>query len=366
MKTILVVVGTRPEAIKLAPVILAIQKKSSHFKVKVCSTAQHRHILDPVLNLFQISPDIDLNLMQNNQSISDLTARAMVSLTQAIRSVAPDLVMVQGDTTTAMVAAMAAFYQRIPVAHIEAGLRTKNILNPFPEEMNRRVISVLGQFHFAPTVRAVNALVSEGVPKERVYLTGNTVIDALQLILQRSENQDLKVKVDERKIILVTAHRRESFGEPLQNICEALRLIASRNPDVHIVYSVHPNPSVQDPVRRNLLGKDNISLLDPLEYHSFVKLMNACYFILTDSGGIQEEGPALGKPVLVMREETERFEGIEAGASKLIGTQSETILAETEKLLRNFETYQQMAKAVSCYGDGTAAEKISNLLVELL
>lgn len=362
MKTVLVVIGTRPEAIKMAPVVLKLKTRPDQFKVVVCTTAQHRHILDQVLRVFEIVPDIDLDLMQDNQALASLTTRALLSVTDAIKKTQPDVVLVQGDTTTAMVSALAAFYEQIPVGHVEAGLRTCNPLRPFPEEINRRLISVLTRFHFAPTRRAAEALASEGISPKDVCCTGNTVVDALELILNRPGTLDIGIKSDGRRIILVTAHRRESFGQPLEAVCQALRELAIRNPDVLIVYPVHPNPRVQEPVRRILSGNENVSLLNPLKYESFVRLMKASYFIVTDSGGIQEEAPSLGKPVLVLRDETERPEAIEAGTSKLVGTRSETILAEAEKLLTDPAAYQRMSAAVSPYGDGKAAERIADVL----
>jgi UDP-N-acetylglucosamine 2-epimerase (non-hydrolysing) len=365
MKTVLVVLGTRPEAIKLAPVIAALKRQPQTFQAVVCVTAQHRQMLDQVLRLFQVCPDIDLDLMQENQSLSGLTSRVMLRVTDAITEVAPDVVLVQGDTTTAMVSALAAFYLRIPVGHVEAGLRTRDPYNPFPEEMNRRLISVLGTVHFAPTKKAFEALVGEGVPEEQVFLTGNTVVDALLAIAHQSDAVDIGLPLDGRKVILVTAHRRESFGEPLHNICLALGELARRHPEVLIVYPVHPNPNVREPVRRLLSGRKGIALLEPLEYKAFVYLMKHAYFILTDSGGIQEEAPALGKPVLVLRDETERPEGIEAGTAKLVGTCTEAILAEAEQLLLDCASYVQMACAVSPYGDGKAADRIVEILKTL-
>ena len=366
MKTILVVVGTRPEAIKLAPVILALKKHPTHFTVQVCSTAQHRHILDSVLNLLHINPDIDLDLMQNNQSIPELSSRAMVSLTQTFKQVMPDLVLVQGDTTTAMIAAMAAFYQQIPIAHVEAGLRTKNILTPFPEEMNRRVISILGEFHFAPTSRAVDSLVGEGIAKEKIYLTGNTVVDALLTILEQGVDGELPVQGEDQKIIIVTAHRRESFGDALKEICKAVRELARRFLDLAFIYPVHPNPNVQEVVKRELIGIPRVFLLDPLDYRKFVFLMKHSYLILTDSGGIQEEAASLGKPVLVMRGETERVESIEIGVSKLVGVSAERIVQEVETLLLDERAYAAMSQHSQVYGDGHASERIIKVLEEHL
>ena len=366
MKTILVVVGTRPEAIKLAPIVLALKKNPANFIVRVCVTAQHRHILDPVLNLFHIIPDIDLDLMQNNQSISELSSRAMGALTKTLKQVMPDLVLVQGDTTTAMIAAMAAFYEQIPVAHVEAGLRTRDLLNPFPEEMNRRVISILGAFHFAPTSKAVDSLVCEGIAKEKIYLTGNTVVDALLTILEQEVDWEIPVKVNDKKIVLVTAHRRESFGEPLKQICKAIRELSNRFSDLAFIYPVHPNPNVKKVVNRELVGSPRVFLLDPLEYQHFVFLMKQSYLILTDSGGIQEEAAFLGKPVLVMRNETERVESIETGVSKLVGVSAERIVQEVEKLLLDERTYATMSQHSQVYGDGHAAERIIKVLEEHL
>ncbi len=381
---ILSVFGTRPEAIKMAPVIRELQKHPDRVEPLVCVTAQHRQMLDQVLGLFAIQPDIDLNLMEEDQSPASLTARAMTALTEVLEQVRPDLVLVQGDTTTAMVAALAAFYQKIPVGHIEAGLRTRNRYSPFPEEINRHLIGVLATYHFAPTRTAAEALLAEGVPEDAIFVTGNTVIDALLWVVQQppsAETQTLLKRFGladepgsgaaEQRIhspqhpstfapllILVTAHRRENFGHPFEDICIALREIVRRNPDVQLVYPVHLNPNVREPVHRILNDRERIHLLDPLPYEPFAHLMKHAYLILTDSGGIQEEAPSLGKPVLVMRRETERPEAVEAGTVKLVGTDSERIIAETERLLYDADEYRRMAHAVSPYGDGHAAERI--------
>jgi UDP-N-acetylglucosamine 2-epimerase (non-hydrolysing) len=381
---VLTVFGTRPEAIKMAPVIRELHKRSrvdtlnvprsnvQRVTVKICVTAQHRQMLDQVLELFAIKPDIDLDLMEDNQSPASLTARAMTALTEVLEQVRPDLVLVQGDTTTAMVAALAAFYQKIPVGHIEAGLRTRNRYSPFPEEINRHLIGVLATYHFAPTRTAADALRAEGVPEDAIFITGNTVIDALLWIVSQPPSQETCALLDrllnaERKIrnpqseirnILVTAHRRENFGQPLENICIALREIVRRNPDVQVVYPVHMNPNVREPVYRILNGHERLHLIEPLPYEPFAHLMKHAYLVLTDSGGIQEEAPALGKPVLVMRRETERPEAVEAGTVKIVGTDSERIIAETERLLYDADEYRRMAHAVSPYGDGHAAERI--------
>lgn len=362
MKKILVVFGTRPEAIKMAPVIKELKKYTSEFEPIVCVTAQHRQMLDQVLSLFEITPDIDLNLMEENQSLDSLTAKAIQMLTKTIKEVRPDLVLVQGDTTTGMASALASFYQRVPVGHIEAGLRTNDRYNPFPEEINRRVISVLSTYNFAPTKKAVESLLNEGICKESIFLTGNTIVDALQTIIKKKKRIHFDFPLNRYKLILVTAHRRENFGRPLENICAALKEITRRNPDVEIVYPVHLNPNVKEVVYRMLCQEERIHLVPPVEYCELVYLLDRSYLVLTDSGGIQEEAPALGKPVLVLRKETERPEGVEASVAKVIGTDTERIINETELLLRNKEAYIKMARATNPYGDGYAAERIIEIL----
>lgn len=358
MKRILSIFGTRPEAIKMAPVVKELEKYPDRIESLVCVTAQHRQMLDQVLNLFEITPNIDLNLMKENQSPASLTSRAMTSITEVLERVKPDLVLVQGDTTTAMVAALSAFYQHIPVGHIEAGLRTGNRYSPFPEEINRHLIGVLASYHFAPTQTTADALLRESVPKQTIFVTGNTVIDALLMTVRKEYYTDFEFPLDGRKVILVTAHRRENFGQPLKNICHALSEIAHRNSDVEIVYPVHLNPNVREPVYTMLANHQRVHLLEPMWYLPFSQIMKRAYLVLTDSGGIQEEAPALGKPVLVMRGETERPEAVEAGTVKIVGTGTERIIAETERLLRNERAYTEMANAVSPYGDGHAAERI--------
>lgn len=366
MIKVLTIFGTRPEAIKMAPVIKSLQKDSLNFKTMVCVSSQHRHMLDQVLSLFKIEPDIDLDLMEENQNLDSLTANAIVKLTNTIKGIQPDLILVQGDTTTAMVAALAAFYQKIPVGHIEAGLRTKNRYNPFPEEINRHLISVLATYHFTPTRGATKALLKEGIPKEKIFLTGNTVVDALQMIAKKDYRLNFDpVSLNGHKLILVTAHRRENFGQPLENICVALKELVKRNHDIEIVYPVHLNPNVKGPVSKTLCSEDRIYLIPPVEYCELVQLLGKSYLVLTDSGGIQEEAPALGKPVLVMREETERPEGIEAKVAKLVGTNPDKIIKETELLLRNQTEYFSMARAVSPYGDGKAAERIKEIIKKI-
>lgn len=360
---LLSIFGTRPEAIKMAPVVKELEKHPDRVESIVCVTAQHRQMLDQILSLFEIEPDVDLDLMEENQNLSSLTANAITSLTKVIAQVKPDLVLVQGDTTTAMAASLASFYLKVPIGHIEAGLRTRNRYNPFPEEINRRIISVLATYNFAPTQTAVGALLAEGFPEGSIYLTGNTVVDALLMTVKKNYQLDLGIPLNSDRLILVTAHRRESFGSPLENICIALRELAKRNPEVEIVYPVHLNPNVQEPVCRYLSGQERVHLVAPLEYEKFVHLMNRSYLVLTDSGGIQEEAPVLGKPVLVMRQETERPEAVVAGTVKVVGTDTETIIAETEHLLRNRNEYEKMSRAISPYGDGHAAKRIVEIIL---
>jgi UDP-N-acetylglucosamine 2-epimerase (non-hydrolysing) len=362
-----VIFGTRPEAIKLAPVIRAARGRAA-FETVTCVTAQHRQMLDQILGWFQIVPDHDLNLMQPDQTLSGLTARAMEAVTQVIEAVRPDMVIVQGDTTTAMTAALAAFYQKIPVGHVEAGLRTYDRDNPFPEEVNRHLISVLAAHHFAPTKTARKALLSEGTPAKDIHLTGNTVIDALQWTVAQPYHLDLNLPLDlpGEKLILVTGHRRESFGSGLESICTALRQIAVRNPEARLIYPVHLNPQVREPVYQLLGGVERIHLIDPLPYPAFAHLMARCHLILTDSGGVQEEAPSLGKPVLVMRRTTERPEAVEAGTARLVGTDAEVIVEETERLLHDPEAYGTMANAISPFGDGHAGELIADTLAGIL
>ena len=364
MKKVMVVFGTRPEAIKMAPVVKELEKHFDKIESVVCVTGQHREMLDQVLSLFEIKPQIDLNLMEPNQTLASLTAKAITSLTDVIANVKPDVVLVQGDTTTAMIAGLASFYQKVPVGHIESGLRTYDRYSPFPEEINRRLISVLATHNFAPTQTAVNALMDEGYPEESIFLTGNTVIDALLMTVKRDYELDLGFSPLSDKLILVTAHRRENFGQPLENICTALKEITRCNPEVEIVYPVHLNPNVRSTVYQMLSNQERIHLIEPLEYENFVHLMNRSYLVLTDSGGIQEEAPALGKPVLVLRSETERPEAIEAGVVKLVGTDTKVIVSETERLLHDEEEYAAMSKGVSPYGDGHAAERIVKIIME--
>ncbi len=363
----LFIFGTRPEAIKMAPLIKEFQKEDS-FDVKVCVTAQHREMLDQVLDFFDVSPDYDLNIMKPNQSLFDITANTLKGLESVLDEFKPDLIFVQGDTTTAFVGALAGFYKKTKIAHIEAGLRSHNKYSPFPEEMNRVLAGHLADYHFAPTERAKENLFNENI-KENVYVVGNTVIDALflglEIIKEQGEEQYYKHFdfIDfSKRIILVTGHRRESFGEPFENICYALKEIADNYKDVEIVYPVHLNPNVREPVNRILRGMKNIHLIEPLSYPYLIWLMSQSYLVLTDSGGIQEEAPSLGKPVLVMREVTERVEGIEAGTAKLVGTDKENIIKEVSTLLEYKNEYNKMSIATNPYGDGKASVRIKDII----
>ena len=359
---ILIIFGTRPEAIKMAPLVLRLRQS---LEVKVCVTGQHRQMLDQVLGLFQIVPDYDLNLMKPNQNLANLTAEVLNGVTQILQKRKFDWVLVQGDTTSTMAGAMAAFYQKVRVGHVEAGLRTYNLNSPFPEELNRQVTSKMAQLHFAPTAESKQNLLKEGFSENNISITGNTVIDALHWVLEHSTPLDLALPIDlqQSRMILVTGHRRENFGEGFQQICEALQTIALQQPDVQIVYPVHLNPNVLEPVNRILSNLQNIHLLEPLEYPQFVHLMNQSALILTDSGGVQEEAPSLGKPVLVMRDTTERPEGVQAGTVKLVGANQRTIVDETIRLLNDSEAYRKMAFAHNPYGDGTASKKIMDALM---
>lgn len=360
---ILIAFGTRPELIKLAPVIQELRRFSAAFSPLLVATAQHRGLLDQMLELFAITPDIDLNLMRPNQSLDRLTSRVMLRISGLLRQSQPDLVMVQGDTTTAMVVALASFYLKIPVAHVEAGLRTYDPHHPFPEEINRRVISVVSSLHFAPTSKAVENLKREGIPSQSIYLTGNTVVDALLYMKPGIANRPLPVKIKPgNRLLLVTAHRRESFGEPLTRICRALLQLQQDFPDIEIVYPVHPNPNVRQTVYPLLARQPRIHLLKPLPYLDLLALMAKAYLILTDSGGIQEEAPTFHKPVLVLRRVTERPEGIEAGVARLVGTETKKIVSAASRLLRDAKDYQSMTKARNPYGDGRASQRIGQYL----
>ena len=373
---ILIVFGTRPEAIKMALLIKEFQKRAE-FEVKVCVTAQHRQMLDQVLEFFEIKPDFDLNLMKQAQDLYDVTSGVLLGMRVIFERYRPDIVFVHGDTTTTSAVSLAAFYQKIDVAHVEAGLRTHDIYSPFPEEINRQITGLIAKYHFAPTAGAKGNLLKEGKSAENIVVSGNTVIDALFWTIDKIERDaslrdkilssiNFKFHLGERKFILVTAHRRENFGEGFINICEALREIAANNADVDIVYPVHLNPNVQKPVKEILSDLPNIFLMDPLEYDAFVYLMSKAYMIITDSGGIQEEAPSLCKPVLVTRNRTERPEGIEAGCVRLVGTKRENIVKEAQKLLNLKDEYDKMSASISPYGDGKACRRILDFLKETL
>lgn len=360
MMKVICVVGTRPEAIKMAPVILGL-KDEPWAHVRVLATAQHRHMLDQVLNFFGIEPDVDLDIMRPNQALTTLTARLLLDLDDVIQAEKPDVVLVQGDTTTVMTVALACFYLHIPIGHVEAGLRTWDMQNPFPEEANRVIAGRLARWHFAPTEGSRQNLLREGIADKDIVVTGNTVIDAL--LMTAAKDLHLGIDIDpSKRLVLITAHRRENFGEPFHNICRALHTLAERNPNVQFLYPAHPNPNVKD-VAYELLGAcPNIKLCEPLDYAPFVAAMERSYFIISDSGGVQEEAPALGKPVLVLREETERPEAIELGVVKLVGPNYDCILEEAQRLLDDPIAYQTMARGVSPYGDGHAAERIVTVL----
>ncbi|TLD85845.1 UDP-N-acetylglucosamine 2-epimerase (non-hydrolyzing) [Helicobacter sp. MIT 05-5294] len=373
MKKVLFVFGTRPEAIKMAPLVYTFLKDDA-FEVRLCVSAQHRQMLDQTLEFFSLTPDYDLDIMQANQDLFDITSRILLGLREILREYKPDMIFVHGDTTTALSASLAGFYERIPIAHIEAGLRTRHLYSPFPEEANRQMIDVLAQYYFAPTKTSADNLSLEGKNQANISISGNTVIDALFLALELIEkNPNLKAKIkqdlslhyplnDKRKFILVTGHRRENFGEGFVNICKAIRQIASENPKIDIVYPVHLNPNVQGVVKSSLAGVSNIFLIPPLNYEHFVYLMSCSHLIMTDSGGIQEEAPSLGKPVLLMRDNTERPEALEAGVVKLVGTNVERIVRETQSLLDNPAHYEAMSKAINPYGDSKSCQKILNFI----
>jgi UDP-N-acetylglucosamine 2-epimerase (non-hydrolysing) len=356
------VFGTRPEAIKLAPVIRCLEVQPG-VEQRIVVTGQHRELLDQALDLFSIRPEVDLRVMTPKQDLGTLTARILAQLANDFLKHRPDWVVVQGDTTTALTAALAAFYQRIPVAHVEAGLRTNDRYNPYPEEINRRFVDQLASLHFAPTEKARENLLKESLDAGTIHVTGNTGIDALLEIAGRTPHANASAEGSGNRLILVTAHRRESFGLELLNICGALRELVKRNPELHILYVIHPNPNVRVPVQRALAGVPRIETVAALDYLSFVQLMKRSWLILTDSGGIQEEAPSLGKPVLVMRDRTERVEAIEAGTARLVGTDPAQIVGQTEKILHDFVQYSQMAQARNPYGDGHAAARIVELLV---
>jgi len=374
---VLIVFGTRPEAIKMAPVVKEIEKHENYFDSRVCVTAQHREMLDQVLEIFSIIPDYDLDLMRQDQDLYGLSGMVLQGMKSVLEDFSPDLVLVHGDTTSSFFAALAAYYRQIPVGHVEAGLRTGNIYSPWPEEINRKLTCAIAKYHFAPTARAKNNLDQEGVI-EQIYITGNTVIDALHMALDiiRSDStlearitqslvhQGCRIPVN-KKVLLVTGHRRENFGKGFLQICEALLKLSIIHPEFDIIYPVHYNPNVRKPVYEMLGNQPNIFLIDPLEYLSFVYLMDKSFLVLTDSGGIQEEAPSLGKPVIVMRNNTERPEAVEAGTVILTGTDSDVIVEKVGNLLTNPHLYERMSKAHNPYGDGHAAARIVDVLINL-
>ena len=374
---VMTVIGTRPEAIKLAPVIKELDRRGDEVQSVVAVTAQHREMLDQVLSLFSIVPDYDLDIMRPGQNLFDVTQRALLGLRPVLEKEKPDFLIVQGDTTTVLVGALTAFYLGIPIGHVEAGLRTNDRRHPFPEEINRRLASVLADLHFAPTEVAKANLLREGIPEDRIYVTGNTVVDALLSVRRLAlspalsfegsdEGKDYvfdhpvlsRIDFRRNRVVLVTAHRRENWGAPIWNICRAIRQIVASYPDVQVIFSVHPNPEVCDVVHRDLASVERVHLLEPLNYEPFVHLMDQAYLILTDSGGIQEEAPSLNKPVLVLRDVTERPEGVDVGTLKVVGTTVERIVTEAEELLSNPEAYARMAQCVNPYGDGRASQRI--------
>ena len=370
MKKILLVFGTRPEAIKMAPLVKALQKDTEHFETRVCVTAQHRQMLDQVLEVFGITPEYDLNIMAPNQDLYDITAKVLLGLREVLKDFRPDTVLVHGDTTTSMAASLAAFYMQIPVGHVEAGLRTYNMLSPWPEEMNRQVTDRICTYYFAPTEQSRANLLQENIHAKKIFITGNTVIDALLMAVDiisttagvkekiAKELQEKGYTVGDREYILVTGHRRENFGDGFLHICKAIKELAALHPEMDIVYPVHLNPNVQKPVYELLSGLSNVYLISPLDYLPFIYAMQHSTLLLTDSGGVQEEAPSLGKPVLVMRDTTERPEAVEAGTVKLVGTNAEAIVSNVTALLLDKEMYKRMSETHNPYGDGQACERI--------
>ena len=370
MKKILLVFGTRPEAIKMAPLVKALQKDTEHFETRVCVTAQHRQMLDQVLEVFGITPEYDLNIMAPNQDLYDITAKVLLGLREVLKDFRPDTVLVHGDTTTSMAASLAAFYMQIPVGHVEAGLRTYNMLSPWPEEMNRQVTDRICTYYFAPTEQSRANLLQENIDAKKIFITGNTVIDALLMAVDiisttagvkekmAKELQEKGYTVGDREYILVTGHRRENFGDGFLHICKAIKERAALQPEMDIVYPVHLNPNVQKPVYELLSGLSNVYLISPLDYLPFIYAMQHSTLLLTDSGGVQEEAPSLGKPVLVMRDTTERPEAVEAGTVKLVGTNAEAIVSNVTALLLDKEMYKRMSETHNPYGDGQACERI--------
>lgn len=368
MKKVMIVMGTRPEAIKMCPLVREIKKRNSEVQCFVCSTGQHREMLSPVLEAFEVVPDYNLDIMRPGQTVTTITTSILEKMEEMFKLIRPDLVLVHGDTSTAFSAALAAFYHKIPVGHVEAGLRTFNMYSPYPEEMNRTLISRLATYHFCPTELNVGNLSKEGI-SENVFRTGNTVIDAFKYTVcdNYSFENPVLTKMDfERKIILITAHRRENWGEPLEDICRAIAELAREYDDMEFVYPVHMNPVVRDTVYKFLSEYKNVSLIEPLNVLDMHNLMSRCYLVVTDSGGLQEEAPSLGVPVLVLRNETERQEAIDAGTVRLIGTDTNAIISNVQELIENYDSYQAMAHAINPYGDGKACERIADIITGVL
>lgn len=363
---IITIFGTRPEAIKMAPLIKKL-KERTEFDVKVCVTAQHRQMLDQVLNLFSIKPDYDLNIMKTKQTLTGITSRVLIGLEDIFKKEKPDLILVHGDTTTTFAGALAAFYQKIKIGHVEAGLRTYNKYFPYPEEMNRKLTGALSDMHFAPTLGSKNNLLREGINENDIFVTGNTVIDAMKYTVEDNyvfENDELNnIDYKNKKVIMVTAHRRENWGKGIENICAAFKKIIEKNKDTELVYLVHLNPIVKDTVYRILGGTERVHLLPPLDTKETHNLMNKCYMVMTDSGGLQEEAPHLGKPVLVLRNVTERPEAVEAGTVRLVGTDTDKIIENANDILNNKDEYSRMEKSINPYGDGRASERITQSIL---
>lgn len=366
---IMTVFGTRPEGIKMAPIVKELEKRENIESV-ICITAQHRQMLDQVLNLFHIKPDYDLNIFKPGQSLTEITMNALSGLEKVIEEAKPDLLLVQGDTTTVFSGALAAFYQKVKIGHVEAGLRSGNLYSPYPEEANRKLTGIVTNFHFAPTKESRENLLKEGYPDEKIFITGNTVIDALQYAIKEDYKFELpllnELDYENKKIILLTSHRRENIGKPMENIFSAIKDIVNKYDDVEVVFPIHLNPKVREIAYNVFEDNPKVHIIEPLDYEPFTNLMAKSYMVVTDSGGLQEEAPSLGKPVLVIREETERPEGIEAGTAKLVGTHYDNIFREADILISNSQEYKKMANAVNPYGDGKAAERIVDVIVENL
>ena len=365
-KKVMLVFGTRPEAIKMCPLVKEFQKRSEEFETIVCVTGQHREMLDQVLQIFDVKPDYDLNIMKQGQDLTDVTARVLTGLRDVFKECRPDVVFVHGDTTTSTASALAAFYAQIPVGHVEAGLRTYNIYSPYPEEFNRQAVSIISKFNFAPTELSKQNLLKEGKNPNSIYVTGNTAIDALKTTVRENYTHPELEWAKDSRLIMITAHRRENLGEPMRHMFKAIRRVMDEHPDVKAIYPIHMNPVVREIANEYLGDDDRIHIIEPLDVLDFHNFLSRSYLILTDSGGIQEEAPSLGKPVLVMRDTTERPEGIAAGTLKLVGTEEETIYKEFSRLLSDKDEYEAMSKASNPYGDGHACERIANILEEKL